>query len=453
MPKTTQTSSSTTFTTYQDEWVGHVVYHSRLPNGLHVVSVPLPDRLSVMAVLSLRVGSRYEDDRQAGVAHLIEHLVFKGTHTRPTSRDVVLPIEGVGGILNANTSREMTNYWGQVPFQHVERLLDVLFDMVMNPLMREEDVEHEKAIIIEEINASLDMPDEVAGLAAMALLHPGHPLGRDIAGTRETVRALTREDVLAFMQTFYGPQNGVLAVAGRVEHEDVVAWAQALSAEWQGGAGKQPFPAQPLPAGLHVQCIHRDIEQVQLVMGVRTVPERHPDQYPLLLLNALLGDGMASRLFLQVREQLGLAYHIGSYLSFGSDFGEMTIEAGVDPANVMLALEAIASEVRNIVAEGPTPEEVIFAREYVTGRLLLGLESGMRAAGWYVTQLLQGVSPLLSPSDVLAALAAVQAEDIQRVAQTYLTPSNMVLVLVGPVGDAPQLSPPLLEERLMTWLA
>lgn len=456
MPNTMQTSETSPMTTtqYRDERIGYTIWHSRLPNGLHVVSVPLADRLSVMAVLSFAVGSRYEDDAQAGISHLIEHLLFKGTERYPTPRDVVMPIEGVGGVLNANTSREMTNYWGHVPYQHAERLLEILFNMVMRPLLREEDIEQEKAIIAEEINASLDMPDEVADLTTMSLLHPGHPLGRDIAGKHETIRTLTREDVRAFMQRFYGPQNAVLAVAGRVEHEQVVAWAQAFSAGWQGGAGEAPFPAQPLPPGPHVRCVPRATEQVHLVLGVRIVPERHPDQYPLLLLNALLGDGMASRLFLQVRETLGLAYHIGSYLSFGTDFGEMTISAGVDVGNVLAAIAAIAREIRQIATEGPTPEEVTFAREYVMGRLLLGLESEMRAAGWYATQLLRGATPILSPSDVLQALAAVRAEDIQRVAQTYLTPSNMVAVLVGPVADVPDvpdIAQQALEERLREW--
>jgi len=231
-------------THYRDEHIGYTISHSRLSNGLHVVSVPLPDRLSVMAVLSLAVGSRYEEEAQAGISHMIEHLLFKGTERHPTPREVVMPIEGVGGMLNAHTTREMTSYWGHVPFQHAGRLFETLFDMVMHPLLRVEDLEQEKAIIIEEINASLDMPDEVAGMTTMALLHPGHPLGRDIAGRPETIRGLTREDVLAFMHTFYGPQNAVLAVAGRIEHEQAVAWAQAFSAEWHGRAGRAPLPAQ-----------------------------------------------------------------------------------------------------------------------------------------------------------------------------------------------------------------
>jgi len=247
-------------THYRDEHIGYTISHSRLSNGLHVVSVPLPDRLSVMAVLSLAVGSRYEEEAQAGISHMIEHLLFKGTERHPTPREVVMPIEGVGGMLNAHTTREMTSYWGHVPFQHAGRLFETLFDMVMHPLLRVEDLEQEKAIIIEEINASLDMPDEVAGMTTMALLHPGHPLGRDIAGRPETIRGLTREDVLAFMHTFYGPQNAVLAVAGRIEHEQAVAWAQAFSAEWHGRAGRAPLPAQPLPPGPHVRCVPRATE-------------------------------------------------------------------------------------------------------------------------------------------------------------------------------------------------
>lgn len=408
-----------------------------LENGLRVVTIPMPHAYSVTASLYFGVGSRYEDDSIAGISHLIEHLLFKGTTRRPTSRDIVLSIEGVGGVFNAGTGRELTHYWAQAAHVHLEAIVDTLFDMVRHSLFRPQDVAKEQHIIVEEINEMLDMPAEVVATNGYDALYPGHPLGRDIAGTRESVSAISLEQIQRFLATYYVPANAALVVAGAVSPEEVVTLAERYAGDWHSSMHSTDSHVRPVPAlppGRHIRTETRAIEQMHLFLAVRGHDRHHADRHALSLLNAILGDGMASRLFLRIREDLGLAYTIGSGLSFYDDTGDLYIEASVDPDKAQDALRAIREEVMRIRDEPIAPSEVDTMREYVKGRLMLSLESTYANASWYGTQELL-YDEIRGPDEILRQLDSITEVDIARVAHEILHCGTVVLSALGPGAD------------------
>ena len=405
-----------------------------LENGLQVVTVPLPGVYSASVILYVKVGSRYESDEEAGISHLVEHLAFKGTPARPTPREIALAIEGVGGVFNANTSKELTTYWAKVAGVHVDRVLDVLFDMVRHSLFRPEDLATEKQIILEEIKETLDIPHEVAALACVRLLFPNHPLGRDVAGSQESVMRLSRGDVLAFVERTYRPNNVVLSVAGAVDPEETVEQVAGLVADWSPGPPVRFEPAPPLPPGSHVSAHARPVEQVQLYVGLRGLSRRDGERYALTALNTLLGESMTSRLFLRLREELGVVYSVSSSVAFYADAGDLIVEAGTDAQHVPLVLSVIGEELARLVNE-PVPLEALnTAKEYLKGRLLLSLEDTYANASWYGSQVALDLE-LVSPEAAMARLDAVTPEDVQRVAARLFRRENMVLSLVGPVDE------------------
>lgn len=405
-----------------------------LENGLRVVTVPMPQAYSVTASLYFGVGSRYEPDDIAGISHLIEHVLFKGTTRRPTPRDIVLAIEGVGGVFNAGTGREATHYWAQAAHFHVETVVDTLLDMVRNSLFRPDDIVREQHVIIEEINEIYDLPGEVVAVRGYDALYPNHPLGRDIAGTRESVSALSAEQLHHFLATYYFPGNAALVVAGAVSPDEVAMLAERYAGDWQPSiqaTHSTVSPVSELPTGPHICASVRPIEQTHLFLAVRGRDRHHPDRYALTLLNAILGDGMASRLFLRIREDLGLAYTIGSGVSFYNDTGNIFIEASVDPNKAEDALIAIQEELTRICDEPIAPAEVDTMREYVKGRMLLSLESTYATASWYATQELL-YDEIIGPDEVIRRLDRVTHADVQRVARELLNPERMVLSVLGP---------------------
>lgn len=409
-----------------------------LENGLRVVTIPMPHAYSVTAALYFGVGSRYEPDEVAGISHLIEHVLFKGTTRRPTSRDIVLSIEGVGGVFNAGTGREVTHYWAQAAHFHLETIVDTLFDIARHSLFRPEDVTKEQQVIVEEINEMLDMPAEVVAMNGYEALYPNHPLGRDIAGTRESVSAISLEQIQHFLATHYVPANAALIVAGAVSPEQVVTLAGRHAGDWhpeRRTPASHVTPVPTLPAGPHIRAETRSIEQMHLFMAVRGYDRHHPDRYALTLLNAILGEGMASRLFLRIREDLGLAYTIGSGLSFYDDTGDLYIEASVDPDTSRETLRAVREELMRMRDEPIAPAEVDTMREYVKGRLMLSLESTYANASWYGTQELL-YDEIMEPREMLRRLDDIIEEDVQRVAREILQRETVVLSVLGPGADA-----------------
>ena len=327
---------------------------STLDNGVRVATVSMPTTLSVSLALFLGVGSRYEGEEESGISHFIEHMGFKGTKNRPSLQEIAEAIEGVGGLMNAGTGPEYTVYWMKVPRPHLDLALDVLMDMLRNPLFDPSEMEKERRVIIEELHMVHDMPDEWVGVLFHRTMWPNHPLGRDTGGNEDTVRGLTREDILRFCASSYLPHQLVVGVAGDVEHREVTEKVAGYLRDWDAGETLQYAPATPLPVGPHVNVEARDTQQAHLALGVRGLSRRSPNRYTASMLSVILGQGMSSRLSLEIRERLGLAYSVGCFSSHLTDTGAIMVSAGVAPENGPRAIQAILGELKRVQDE-PIP--------------------------------------------------------------------------------------------------
>ena len=407
---------------------------TELPNGLRILSVRLPHVQSVSLGFFLHVGSRYESERLAGASHFIEHMVFKGTERRPTALDIAEAIEGRGGLLGASTGLETTLYWAKVASAHLSEALDVVSDMLLRARFEPSEMEKERAVIGEEISYTLDTPDGLSQLMVNQLQWPEHPLGRDIAGTRQSVAMLTRETLLQFMGDHYMPGRAILGVAGQVEHEQIVSWAASNMGEWEARPAIDCEPAPPDRAGPKVEVRFKETEQAQLSFSFAGLSRGDPDRFVLQLLNVILGEGMRSRLFQHVREQLGLAYSVGSYVTSLEDTGAMGLYAGVAPSRAEEAIRAILHELDSLRQEPVAERELTKAVEFVRGRLALSLEDSFAIAAWYARQQLLGPE-VLDPEEAVSRLEAVQPGDIQRLAGAIFQMEKLNLAVVGPFSQ------------------
>jgi predicted Zn-dependent peptidase len=405
-----------------------------LDNGLRVLAAPMPHMRSVSVGVFIGLGSRYEADEEGGAAHFIEHMLFKGTDRYPTARKLAETIEGLGGILNAGTGQEATVYWVKVAQRHLPTALDVLLDMLRHPRFDPAELEKERRVIIEEINLSLDMPDHWVHLLLMQLIWPDHPLGRGVAGSRESVASLQRDTLLETMLRCYSPTNMVLAVAGNLRPNSLLDLVVAGTEHWAPGESlpyELAVDSQALP---RVQLGRRDTEQAHLCISAPGLPRGHADRYTLLLMDAILGAGMSSRLFQEVRERLGLAYDVSSSVNTLRDTGAIVVYAGVDPDQAPLALQAILAEWDKLRQTPVPPQEMRKAKELVKGHLALQMENTFSVAAWAGRQeLLKGT--VMSVDEVMEAIDAVQVGDIQRLAQRLFRTEKLNCAVVGPFTD------------------
>ncbi len=405
-----------------------------LPNGLRILTSTFRHTNAVSIIFLFGAGSRYETPELAGASHLFEHLLFKGTPTRPTPRQISEVVEGVGGSLNAFTDREVTGYWCRLAQPHYREGIDLLSDMALNSLFRDEDIDKEKQVVYEEIRASFDSPGARTSMLLDELLWPNQPMGRDIAGTVESVGAISRDEMRKYLETQYVASNTVIAVAGNIEHEDVVEQLTELLGGLQDGEILPMYPFESKTDGPRVALEHRPTEQAHIAFGLPGFSQDDPDRYALALMSVILGESMSSRLFEEVREQRGLAYDIHSGVAFYSDCGAFIVESGIDPARIDEAIPVILGELGKM-RDGVTEAEWAQARELTRGRMMLRMEES-RA----VTSFL-GIQELLrdkveSVDAVIEKIEAVTLDDIKRVANRIISAENLVLAVVGPFDDA-----------------
>jgi len=396
----------------------------------------MPHTRSVCISIFIGVGSRYETETQAGVSHFIEHLFFKGTPQRPTAREISETIEGVGGILNGGTDKELTVLWCKAAQPHLPRALDVLADMLLYSKFDPLDIERERQVIIEEINMSKDSPSQQVDMLIDELLWPNHPLGCDIAGNKESVATITRDMMLDYQAGHYQPSNTVVTIAGDINHQQMITAVSHALGDWtnqQPHSGYLAYEEQPVQQ-LHIE--RRDTEQAHLCLALRGLPLLHPRRFTLDLLNVILGEGMSSRLFTEIRDKLGLAYAIHSYVDHFHDTGSVTIHAGVEPQNLLVAIKAILEQLSQL--KEPVPElELLKAKELAKGRLFLRMEDSRNVAGWTGGQeILTG--HILSVDQVISIVDAITAKEVTKLAQEILVSSQLRLAVVGPVtADEP----------------
>ena len=411
---------------------------SVLDNKLRVLTSTMAHTQSISMVICVGAGSRYESDELAGVSHFIEHLPFKGTESWPTARAISEAIEGVGGVMNASTDREMTVFWCKVARLHYKTAFAVLMDMVLNSRLDPEEVEKEREVIQEELRMTYDQPSYRVDLLIDEAMWPDQAMGRDVGGTLETVADIQQKDIREYMHQQYNPANTVVAVAGNVTHEEVVDMLAETTRDWKPLESLDWELATDNVEGPLVKVERRHSDQTHLCLGVPGLSLTHPDRYAFNLMNTILGDGMSSRLFLNLREEQGLAYDVHSSSSNYRDTGALVVYCGVEPSKTNDAVKTIVKEFQGM-HQAPSEQELNKAREYSKGRLLLRMEDTRAVASWLGAQeLLQ--DSVRTPEEVVESLDAVTPADIARVAKNFLNDDKMRLAVVGPRGGVKALT-------------
>ena len=404
-----------------------------LDNGLRILTASMPQAKSVSCFIMLAAGSRYETPETNGIAHFSEHMFFKGTERRPTARDIAAEIDAIGGEFNAFTGKEYTAYYVRCATEYRDIALDVLVDMLRHATFDPEEIEREKGVIIEEMNMYVDTPRDYISRVYDELIYSDDPLGWNILGTKETIQAASRDTFREYVGHWYTPERIVVGLAGNLGPDPVARITELMGDLPQSPTGTPPQSAFANNGRIRV---HEKVsDQAHLCLGVHGYPIQHPDRYVVELLRTVLGGGMSSRLFTEVRERRGLAYYVFAANQAYTDSGTIYSQAGVDLKRVEEAVTTILEELRKIAAEPVPADELEKARSYAKGRFVLSLESpqGTNMFGLR-REVLEGRAT--EPSEVLAELDKVTAEDVQRVGQDLMREEAFRLALIGPFDDA-----------------
>lgn len=403
---------------------------TRLPSGARIITAPMRERTSVAVAVMFAVGSRYEDERTAGLAHFIEHMVFKGSSRYPTAQAISEAIEGVGGVLNAATDKEATLFWAKVPAGKLPLAANVLCDMVYHAVLDTAELHKERQVVIEELRMYQDNPQDYVHTLFDEVMWPDHPLGRDTAGTEETVRSFERDDCLHYLHDHYRGDNVVVSVAGAIEHEASIEALQPLVGAWGDGPA---LPAPPAPArtdSQRLRFVNKRTEQANIVLGIPGLSYLDDDRFVVDMLNAVLGEGMSSRLFLTLREEQALAYDVHSFTIKHRDSGALGVYVGCEPRRATKAAEAAIRELAALAERPVGDTELTKAREYSKGRLLLQLE-GTSSLCNYLGQQELLTDEILLPDEVVRRIDEVGADDIVRVARRLLD-GGLRAAVIGP---------------------
>ena len=408
-----------------------MVVRDILPNGLRLLTESIPHVRSVSMGVWLTRGSRHEGEAHPGIAHFVEHMLFKGTTTR-SAEDIAQAVDSVGGQMDASTGKENANYAIKVLDEHLAFAVDLLSDVVLHPRFAPDDVEREKSVIGEEIKMVEDMPDDLVHELFLQRYWMGHPLGQPILGTQESIDAFDPGILGRYFAEAYTGGNLIVAAAGHLEHGRVRELVeQAFGGVAAGGAAVPDTPPQRHDL---ILVRNKDLEQCHVCLGTGAFPQNHPERYAALVFNTLLGGSMSSRLFQNVREKRGLAYSVGSGLSAFRDAGLLSIYAGCSNAKVGEVVRVIVEELRAMVAAPIAQPELQRAKDNVRGSMLLGLESTWHRAAYLARQEIYFDRPL-TVEETLAGIDAVTIDDVSRIARALLTPMPLSLAVLGDVHD------------------
>jgi predicted Zn-dependent peptidase len=404
-----------------------------IPDGPRVISSRMRGTRSLSIAVYVLAGSRLETRERSGVAHFMEHVTFKGTRNFPTTSSVSEAIEGCGGSSNAATDRETTVYWARLPVREADRAFNVLSELVVRPLLRDNDIARERDIIVEEIRSYRDDPGQFVFNLFDRAFFGDTALGWEIAGEEETVKAIPTQDIRSFWADTYQPSNLVVSVAGDLEHDDVVDYVTRYFGT--GSATVPTYAPAPRVPSQRFALEERELAQAHVCVGLPALRRDHPDQWALELMNTILGEGSSSRLFQKVREDAGLAYDVHSFQTDYADVGTLQLYAGVDPTDLKEAVDAVLTELRRLRDEPVSADELERARAYASGRLELKLEESRHVSAWLgVQEALH--ERVLTLDDAIAELDKVTPESIHALAQELIRDEDLCLSVITPPGTA-----------------
>lgn len=404
-----------------------------LDNGVRLLTAQQDESPSATALVMFGVGSRFEQAHQSGIAHFAEHMFFKGTERRPTARDISVEIDGIGGDFNAFTGKEYTGYYVKCAAEHLDLAVDVLADMLLHSKFDPDEIEREKGVILEEMAMYRDLPQRYVGNVYDELLYGDTPLGWDIIGTEEVIKGADRDLFTSFTDRWYTANRTVVGLAGNVSASAKAAVAEKFLQLPDANEGTKE-PAAWSQDGPRVKLHHKDSEQAHLLLGVRAIGLLDDDRYALGVLNAILGGGMSSRLFTEVRERRGLCYYVYSHHDAYTDAGSLVVAAGVDTNRIDLAITTILEELWKLVDDGPDEAEFTKAKNYLKGKFVLGIEDtrGMIMFGARREAVEDGY---WEPKQALDAIDAITIDDVRRVAKRIFDRDQLNLAVVGPFDD------------------
>ncbi len=405
---------------------------AKLPNGIRVVTEVMPHVRSVSLGVWIGSGSRIERDPENGISHFIEHMVFKGTKHR-SAEDIARSVDSVGGGLDAFTSKELVSFNTKTLDEHLPFAFDILSDLVRNPLFRDEDIEKEKSVILEEIKMEADQPEFVLHETFISNFWKGHGLGKPILGTRETVKKFGKAMLLDFYDRVYSPQNILITAAGNLKHSEIVRFVQdkftSLPERPRPELGDMPQPHAPI-----ILKKKESLEQVHIALGVPAYPLSHVARFPLYVLNTVLGGGMSSRLFQNIREKQGLAYAVYSELNLFSDTGCFTVYAGTGVETAKQVVDSVIHELRVFKGDLITHDELRRAKDHLKGSLMLSLESTSSRMSNLARQELY-FERFLSLDEMLENIESVTREQVQAIAEEFFQSENIALAMLGRLSD------------------
>lgn len=407
-----------------------------LPNGLTVITVPMPSFESATALVMVGAGSRYEIRQNNGISHFLEHMAFKGTKSRPTFMEISGLVDGIGGEFNAFTSKEYTGYYIKAGKNNIELCLDIISDMLQNSKLDALEIEKEKGVIIEEINLYEDTPMRNIGDIFERLLYGDSPLGWDSVGEKDIIRKIKRDDFTKYLADFYSPSNMSVVLAGGVSEDQSVKLVEKYFSAMKKFKTEKALKIKENQKKPAVFVKTKETEQAHLALGVRTVPLGAPERYALSVLSSVLGGGMSSRLFSEVREKRGLAYYVRANSDQYTDAGSLVISAGVDPKRIEEVVEVILSEL-SALRDGRkkiSPEELRKAKEYLKGHLVLELEDSRSVSVFYAAQSILE-KEMKNPDGVLSNIDKVTENEIMKAAKKYLIKETLNLAVIGNFKD------------------
>ncbi len=408
------------------------IERATLPNGLRIVTEAMPYVRSVSLGVWIGSGSRIERGPENGISHFAEHMVFKGTKNR-SAEDIARSVDSVGGGLDAFTSKELVSFNTKVLDEHLPIALDVLADLVLNPLFRETDIEKEKSVILEEIKMEADQPEFVLHETFIGNFWKGHGLGKPILGTKETVKKFQQAMLLDYYNRVYSAKNILITAAGNLDHDDIVKLVRDKFANLQGSSA---IPRDSVPK-THAPIVLKkkeSLEQVHIALGVPAYPLAHELRFPLYVLNTVAGGGMSSRLFQNIREKQGLAYAVYSELNLFSDTGCFTVYAGTAVETAKQVVDSVVHEFRQLKEELIGEDELQRAKDHLKGSLMLSLESTSSRMSNLARQELY-FDRFLSLDEMLESIEAVTRDEVQMIAQEFFRPDDIALAMLGRLGD------------------